>query len=65
LAERGHPLLGERVYSKGCRGEPIAAPRLMLHARELSFDHPGTGKRLSFEQPLPEDMQRVLSSLRR
>jgi 23S rRNA pseudouridine1911/1915/1917 synthase len=65
LAERGHPLLGERVYSKGYRGEPIAAPRLMLHARELSFDHPGTGKRLSFEQPLPEDMQRVLSGLRR
>jgi 23S rRNA pseudouridine1911/1915/1917 synthase len=64
LAERGNPLVGERVYSKHYRGELIAAPRLMLHARELSFDHPTSGERLSFEQPLPQDMQAVLASLR-
>jgi 23S rRNA pseudouridine1911/1915/1917 synthase len=64
LAERGHPLVGERVYSKSYRGELIAAPRLMLHARELSFDHPTSGKRLSFEQPVPQDMQGVLATLR-
>jgi 23S rRNA pseudouridine1911/1915/1917 synthase len=64
LAERGHPLLGERVYSKHYRGELIAAPRLMLHARELAFEHPQTGKRLEFERPLPPDIQGVLDSLR-
>jgi 23S rRNA pseudouridine1911/1915/1917 synthase len=64
LAERGHPLVGERVYSKNYRGELLPAPRLMLHARELSFDHPHTGDRLTFEQPIPADMQAVLSSLR-
>jgi 23S rRNA pseudouridine1911/1915/1917 synthase len=64
LAERGHPLVGERVYSKNYRGELIAAPRLMLHARELAFEHPTTGQRLSFEQPLPPDMVSVLASLR-
>jgi 23S rRNA pseudouridine1911/1915/1917 synthase len=64
LAERGHPLVGERVYSKNYRGELIAAPRLMLHARELAFDHPSTGERLTFEQPLPQDMSAVLASLR-
>ena len=64
LAERGHPLLGERVYSKHYRGELLAAPRLMLHARELAFEHPGTGKRLEFERSLPPDMQGVLDSLR-
>lgn len=64
LSERGHPLLGERVYSKGYRGELIPAPRLMLHARELAFEHPQTGAHLSFERPLPADMQAVLASLR-
>lgn len=64
LSERGHPLVGERVYSKNYRGTLIEAPRLMLHARELSFEHPATGKQLSFEQALPPDMQAVLTSLR-
>ncbi len=64
LAERGHPLVGERVYSKGYRGEPIAAPRLMLHARELGFEHPSTGQRLRFEQAIPADMQAVYETLR-
>jgi 23S rRNA pseudouridine1911/1915/1917 synthase len=64
LAERGHPLLGERVYSKTYRGELIPAPRVMLHARELSFEHPGTGERLSFEQRVPDDMEAVLATLR-
>lgn len=64
LAERGHPLLGERVYIKGYRGAELDAPRLMLHARELAFDHPQTGERLQFERPLPADMLAVLESLR-
>lgn len=64
LAERNNPLVGERVYSKNYRGNLIVAPRLMLHARELSFDHPTTGQRLDFERPLPADMQAVLASLR-
>jgi 23S rRNA pseudouridine1911/1915/1917 synthase len=64
LSERGHPLVGERVYSKNYKGELIPAPRLMLHARELAFDHPTTGQRLSFEQDLPPDMLTVLTSLR-
>jgi 23S rRNA pseudouridine1911/1915/1917 synthase len=64
LAERGHPLVGERVYSKNYRGELLAAPRLMLHACELAFDHPHTGQRLSFEQAIPADMQAVLIALR-
>jgi 23S rRNA pseudouridine1911/1915/1917 synthase len=64
LSERGHPLVGERVYSKNYRGELLAAPRLMLHARELELDHPQTGERLRFEQPMPADMQALLESLR-
>jgi len=64
LSERGHPLVGERVYSKKYRGTLIEAPRLMLHARALSFEHPTTGKQLAFEQAMPADMQAVLTTLR-
>lgn len=64
LSERGHPLVGERVYSKNYRGELLPAPRVMLHARELSFEHPSTGQRLTFEQRVPDDMQAVLATLR-
>jgi 23S rRNA pseudouridine1911/1915/1917 synthase len=64
LAERGNPLVGERVYSKNYRGQLLPAPRLMLHARELSFEHPSTGERLEFSQAVPQDMQNVLASLR-
>ncbi len=64
LAEAGHPLLGERVYVKGFRGELLSAPRLMLHAQELGFRHPQSDALLEFEEPLPEDMVRVLAGLR-
>ena len=36
-------------------------PRQALHARYLSFDHPGTGKRMEFETELPEDMTAVIN----
>ncbi|HEV8244417.1 MAG TPA: RluA family pseudouridine synthase [Polyangiaceae bacterium] len=64
LSEAGHPLLGERLYVRGYPGPIIAAPRLMLHARELGFRHPITGQTLLFEEPLPEDMARMLEQLR-
>jgi 23S rRNA pseudouridine1911/1915/1917 synthase len=65
LSEEGHPLLGERVYSKNYRGTLIPAPRLMLHAFELGFEHPTTGEPLHFEQPMPDDMRNLLETLRR
>jgi len=64
LAEAGHPLVGERVYTKNYLGPLIPAPRLMLHAFELGFEHPTTGEALVFEEAMPEDMTRVLESLR-
>jgi len=64
LAERGHPLLGERVYVRNFGGEAIPAPRLMLHAARLGFEHPVTGAWLQFESPLPADFQSVLERLR-
>jgi 23S rRNA pseudouridine1911/1915/1917 synthase len=74
LAEAGHPLLGDALYG-GTRREARApaAPaaraaaaigRQALHAARLAFDHPRTGRRLSFEAPLPADFARALSVLR-
>ncbi len=63
LSEAGHPLLGERVYVRGHAGELIAAPRLMLHARELGFVHPTNGRDLDFVDPLPEDMRAMIERL--
>lgn len=35
-------------------------PRQALHAKSLAFDHPVTGKRLSFDSNLPDDMVQVI-----
>ncbi len=48
----GHPIAGDAKY--GAVTNPIA--RLCLHASSLSFDHPKTSSRLSFETLLPDGM---------
>ena len=41
----GHPIKGDTLYA----GESAKAePRLCLHARELDFDHPVSGERMTF-----------------
>jgi 23S rRNA pseudouridine1911/1915/1917 synthase len=40
-------------------------PRQALHAKSLGFDHPVTGKRLSFDSDLPEDMLEVIDKWRK
>ena len=63
FAEAGHPILGDRVYGTAS-GAAERAPRQMLHARTLGFRHPGTGRAVSAEAPLPEDFERALAALR-
>lgn len=41
----------------------IVLRRHALHAAKLEFDHPKTGARMSFEAPLPADMQLTLDVL--
>jgi 23S rRNA pseudouridine1911/1915/1917 synthase len=40
-------------------------PRQALHAKSLAFDHPVTGKRLSFDSELPDDMVQVIDKWRK
>ncbi len=39
-------------------------PRQALHAKSLAFDHPVSGKRLSFDSELPDDMKQVIDKWR-
>jgi 23S rRNA pseudouridine1911/1915/1917 synthase len=60
LSENGHPVCGEKVYRQPRFGKMPAdksgAPRLALHAAELGFVHPVTGKTLRFQAALPPDL---------
>lgn len=65
LSERGHPLVGERVYIRRYEGAVIPAPRVMLHARTLGFTHPAHPEAdpLRFECPPPDDFLEVARRL--
>lgn len=62
LSEADHPLLGEKAYHRDYKGEPINAPRIMLHAAELGFTHPIREEEVRWTQPPPEDFTRLVSS---
>ncbi|OGM05713.1 hypothetical protein A2125_00470 [Candidatus Woesebacteria bacterium GWB1_43_5] len=61
----GHPIVSDKTYvgRKTWRRDTKWCPRLFLHASEISFIHPGTGKKISFESKLSEDLQRALTML--
>ena len=66
FAAAGHPVIGDRVYRpRRLPSFPVAFPRLALHAAELAFDHPKSGRRLTFQSPLPEDFRALLERLAR
>ena len=55
-----HPVAGDVNYGSGkdnrrWRAE-VGLYRLALHARRLSLVHPITGRQVTFESPLPEDL---------
>jgi 23S rRNA pseudouridine1911/1915/1917 synthase len=58
LSEKGHPVLGDRMY--GSNANPIG--RLGLHAKLLGFDHPTTGKHLVFTAPIPKSFRSLFSA---
>jgi len=63
---RGHMLVGEQRYVYGPDSlRTITFPRQALHAARLALDHPITGRRVSFEAPLPDDLVTLIAKLRR
>ena len=57
-AQLGHPVVGDDLYGDAAADRRMGrrAPHLMLHAVTLEFDHPVTGRRLSFSAPPPPEM---------
>jgi 23S rRNA pseudouridine1911/1915/1917 synthase len=70
LAAMGHPVLGDALYGgRGGRALPARGPakeftRHALHASEITFPHPMTGRSLSIAAPLAPDMTALLERLR-
>jgi 23S rRNA pseudouridine1911/1915/1917 synthase len=69
LASIGHPVVGDTLYGAPARipilgprkksapePETISLDRNFLHAAELEFAHPITGKSISLKAPLPEEL---------
>jgi 23S rRNA pseudouridine1911/1915/1917 synthase len=74
MASIGHPVVGDTLYgapanivaiekSKRTVSESISLDRNFLHAAELAFAHPRTGKLLELNAPLPEELQDFLARI--
>jgi len=63
-AYRGHPVAGDRVYGNFTLNKELRQAldlrRLFLHAWRLVLPHPSSGKLLTIESPLPEDLENCL-----
>jgi 23S rRNA pseudouridine1911/1915/1917 synthase len=65
----GHPLVGDLVYGNRQNRQleeftHHTAPRQMLHAAQLAFTHPRSGKTLELRAPWPADFSDTIEALR-
>ena len=68
-----HPIVGDSVYGGRKAWKKIVwegdrlgtVPRQMLHAWRLGFIHPATESVVSFEAPIPQDLEELITVLRR
>jgi len=58
LAEKGHPVVGDRKYGRG----HDSYPNLALHACSISFTHPVSGAQLRFETQIPALFTRLVGT---
>jgi len=59
LSEKGHPVVGDSKYGQGSDVHGTLA----LHARSLSFTHPVSGRRLTFETGIPDYFTRLVGKI--
>lgn len=68
LAHHGHAIVGDPKYGDFVRNRqwargPLRFGRMFLHARQIAFDHPVSGQRLTLEAPLPLECATLLARL--
>lgn len=59
----GHQLVGDQHYAPEEEDEPLIN-RQALHAYQLAFEHPRTGRMVSYEAKIPADMMRLIDRFR-
>jgi 23S rRNA pseudouridine1911/1915/1917 synthase len=62
LQTHGLPIVGDPLYGRGLP-DGFGLGRQFLHAWRLAFRHPETGRTVTVESPLPDDLKRILSEL--
>jgi 23S rRNA pseudouridine1911/1915/1917 synthase len=75
LSHVGYPLIGDPMYggrvrfpkkaSQELKDELINFQRQALHSKKLTLTHPVTGKSMTWKAVLPDDMQRLLKTLKK
>lgn len=78
LRHLGHPIVADRAYGgrdelrlssidsmieERSSSDSVLVRRQALHAAQLEFEHPVSGKRVSFQAPLPQDFEKTLIAL--
>ena len=69
LSAIGHPIVGDQTYGGVHRrvGNNLRAvmrlERPFLHACRLAFTHPGDGRRVEFDSPLPPELEAVVEAI--
>lgn len=58
MAHLGHPILGDATYGKRTPSfwQKMAIKRQLLHAKQLTFEHPVSKQNIVVSAPLPKDM---------
>ena len=68
LASEGHAIVGDPKYGDFALNREMARGqhrfgRMFLHARQLAFEHPASGERITLTAPLPAECETLLSRL--
>lgn len=74
LASIGHPVVGDKLYGAPAKIVPVAAKKVaaappvslsrnFLHAANLQFAHPRTGRWMNFAAPLPAELESAIATL--
>jgi 23S rRNA pseudouridine1911/1915/1917 synthase len=58
-----HHVVGDPFYGRRSKDDDMGLCRQFLHSYRLGLDHPRTGRRLDFEDRLPDDLAEVLEAI--